>query len=64
MFADGDKSHISLDNLILVTQAEELLINRRRLLSNDPGLSRSGALVAKMLDTAFKRKKDLKKKVK
>jgi predicted P-loop ATPase len=62
MFADGDKSHISLDNLILVTQAEELLINRQNLITSDPELSRSGMLVAKMQDTAFKRKKDLKKK--
>lgn len=60
IFADGDNTNFELDNLILVTDAEELIMNRRNLIKQDKELTRAGVIVAKVLDKVNKIKKDTK----
>lgn len=57
LFADGNRENITLNNLILVTKAESLIMNKRGLIKDDPELTKTGALVAKVLDTASKKVK-------
>lgn len=57
IFADGNKLNINLDNLILVSPSEELIMNRNKLFFGDGSLTKTGALVSKVIDTANKRKK-------
>lgn len=57
LFADGNRENITLDNLILVTKAESLIMNQIGLIKENPELTKTGALVAKMLDTANKKLK-------
>lgn len=57
VFADGDRQNIDLDNLILVTQAQMLIMNKRKLIyNNDPESTKTGTLIAKVIDKANKRK--------
>lgn len=49
IFADGDNRNFDLDNLILVSNAEELIMNRRKLIKEEAKLTKTGALIAKVL---------------
>ena len=56
IFADGDNRNFDLDNLILVSDAEELIMNRNNLFKEDAELTKAGVVVAKLLDKVNKRK--------
>ncbi len=56
IFADGNNSNFDLDNLVLVSNAEELIMNRNNLFKKDAELTKAGVVVAKLLDKANKRK--------
>ena len=58
IFADGNKRNFNVDNLILVSNAEQLIMNRYNLIKNDKELTKTGALIAKVINTANKRKKE------
>lgn len=62
IFKDGDKRNFDPDNLALVTMAERLEMARKGLFSKDPELTEAGIMVAKVMTTASKRKKDLRKR--
>lgn len=55
IFADGDHSNFDLDNLILVSNAEELIMNQRNLISKEAEFTKTGAVIAKVLNKAKKR---------
>ena len=55
IFADGDHSNFDLDNLILVSNAEELIMNQRKLISKEAEFTKTGAVIAKVLNKAKKR---------
>lgn len=55
IFADGNNRNFDLDNLILVSNAEELIMNQRKLMSNDAEFTKTGAVIAKVLNKAKKR---------
>lgn len=57
IFADGNNRNFDLSNLVLVSNAELLLLNQHRLIKNDADLTKTGVMVAKMLDKVNKRKK-------
>ena len=42
IFADGNKLNLSIDNLLLVSKAELLMLNRRKLISEDSELTKTG----------------------
>lgn len=49
MFADKNKQNFDIDNLILVSKHEDLIMNSKKLLYNDKELTKSGHLVAKVI---------------
>lgn len=55
IFADGNNRNFDLDNLILVSNAEELIMNQRKLMSNDAEFTKTGVVIAKVLNKAKKR---------
>jgi hypothetical protein len=57
IFADGDKYNFELDNLILVSNAELAIANYNHLLKKDKELTKTGILIAKVIDTANKKGK-------
>lgn len=59
IFADGDIRNFDLDNLVLISDAEGLIMNRNNLFKQDKELTKTGVAVAKLLDKVNKRKKDL-----
>lgn len=59
IFADGNNRNFDLNNLIVVSDAEELIMNRNNLFKEDTELTKAGVAVAKLLDKVNKRKKDL-----
>ena len=58
IFGDGDKLNCNIDNLILVSRSELLLMNKNKLIKNDSVLTKVGVNVAKLLDTMNKKKRE------
>lgn len=52
VFADCNKRNFDPDNLILVSYAEELIMNQRKLIGKDPDLTKTGVVIAKVLNKA------------
>lgn len=57
IFADGDKTNISIDNLLLVTREQLLTMNRNKLIKNNLEATKTGVLIAKVLIKANERRK-------
>lgn len=55
IFADGNNRNFDLDNLILVSNAEEFIMNQRKLMSKDAEFTKTGVVIAKVLSKAKKR---------
>lgn len=54
IFADGDRFNFNPDNLILVSNSEELIMNKRKLRYKDKELTRTGSIIAKVIDKTNK----------
>ena len=54
IFLDQDRTNFDIDNLELISKSELLILNRKRLIKSDPGLTASGILVAKLIDKTNK----------
>ena len=57
IFADGNKLNLSIDNLLLVSKAELLQMNRRKLISEDSELTKTGLNVVRVMNKVYKIKK-------
>lgn len=49
IFADQDHQNFEVDNLLLATQAENLVANRHKLISHDADTTKTGLLLAKVI---------------
>ena len=58
MFADKNKLNFDIDNLILVSKSEDLIMNTRELIFNDKELTKTGHLIARVIDKANKVKNE------
>jgi hypothetical protein len=54
IFADTDKTHFNIDNLILVSKSEMLILNRNKLIYEDKELTKVGVNIAKVMDKVKK----------
>ena len=63
IFADGDRTHIELSNLILVSNSQMLIMNRRNLIYSDPEATETGSLIAKVIDKTNKVRRSKKEKI-
>jgi hypothetical protein len=61
VFLDCNRQNISINNLILVSDSEMLIINKNNLIKEDPELTRTGTIIAKVIDKTNKIKKGNKK---
>ena len=52
IFADGNNRNFDLNNLILVSNAEELIMNRRKLFTENVEHTKVGVNIAKLLSKA------------
>ena len=59
VFADGNKFNLEMDNLLLVSNSEQLIMNQNKLFKNNKELTRIGANIAKLIDKNNKRKRNL-----
>lgn len=57
IFADRNKRNFDPNNLVLVSAAEELIMNNNKLIKQDAELTKSGVAIAKVIDKVNKRKK-------
>ena len=49
IFLDGDRSHIELDNLMLISRGTLAILNRQGLIRKDANLTRTGVQIAKLI---------------
>jgi len=59
LFADGDRTHLELSNLILITDAQMAIMNKNHLTGVDPDLTKAGLLIATIMSTTSKKSKEL-----
>lgn len=58
VFADGNRFNFDIDNLILVSYNEELIMNRNKLFTKDKEITNTGAIIAKVIAKGNKLKKE------
>lgn len=58
IFADGNKRNFDINNLILVSDNEELIMNMNKLRTEDIELTKTGHLIAKLIDKTNKVKNE------
>lgn len=63
IFADGDKTNITLDNLLLITDAQMARLNQNHLIQPDKELTVAGLLVCDVISKAALRKKETKRRI-
>lgn len=56
-FLDGDKTNVSMENLVLVTNAEQMVMAKDGLRFRDPQLTKTGLLIAKVKIATKERQK-------
>ncbi len=56
MFADQDKRNFHIDNLILISHSERLILNKKGLVFQNAELTKTGITTAKLINTIYKRK--------
>ena len=59
LFKDGNKYNFDLENLVLVSRSELLILNKKNLIKNNKELTETGLLIAKVIDKTNKRKRKL-----
>lgn len=57
VFADQNKRNFDISNLILVSHSESMTMNRRKLIFKDEELTKTGLLIAKVINRASEIKK-------
>ena len=63
IFADGDKTNITLDNLLLITNAQMARLNQNHLIQPDKELTVGGLLDCDVISKAALRKKKTKRRI-
>lgn len=58
MFADKNKLNLDINNLILISKSEDLIMNRNKLIYEDSELTKTGHLIAKVIDKTNKVKNE------
>lgn len=58
IFKDGNTDHIELDNLMLVTKQERLIMARNHLFNESADLTETGAILAKVIQKTTERSKE------
>lgn len=61
IFANQDKTDFSIDNLVLVRNKDILVAKNKHLIFEDKDLTKSGLLVAKLINEVHRRKNDRKR---
>lgn len=57
IFADGDKLNMSLDNLLLVSWRDLVVMNKRGLITKDADVTKTGVTLASVYLKISERKK-------
>ncbi len=57
IFGDRDNSNFDINNLIMVSKQQMLLLNRHKLIQNDAELSRTGVIIADLIAKTNQRKR-------
>lgn len=53
IFADKNKLNIKLDNLLLVSNRQQLIMNRKELIKDNPEMTKTGVLIAKVHEKIY-----------
>lgn len=57
IFADGNRQNLDIDNLVLVSPSEQLIMNRKHLFSKEGEFTKTGAIIAKVINKTNKLKR-------
>lgn len=54
IFADGNRENFDIDNLVLVSKSELLIMNKKKLINTNSDLTKTGVIMAKLIDRTNK----------
>ena len=57
LFGDGDKTNFDINNLIMVSRQQLLVLNRKNLIQNNVDLTKTGVIIADLYRKINKRKR-------
>ena len=57
IFGDGNKMNFDLDNLLLITRKQLLIMNQQKLIQKDPELTKTGVIIADLHAKMYELKK-------
>lgn len=57
IFLDGDKKNLDINNLGLISRSELKIMNQRGLIYDNAEATKTGVMIAKVIDTGHKRRK-------
>ena len=49
IFADGDKSNLDINNLLIITRKQQVIMNKYGLVKNDAELTKTGVIIADII---------------
>jgi len=58
IFADGNRENLDIDNLILVSRRQLLILNQHKLIQDNAELTKIGVNIAKLQEKINERKKE------
>ena len=58
IFADGNRFNFDIDNLILVSENENLILNQKSLRANDKEITNTGVLIAKVISKTYEKQNE------
>ncbi len=56
IFGDGNRRNFDIDNLILVSRQQLLILNRKKLIQNDTDLTKTAVIMASLYQKIYERK--------
>ena len=59
IYGDGDRQNLSIDNLILVTRKQLLILNNNKLIKGHADLTRTGVIIADLISKVNESKRKL-----
>lgn len=57
LFLDGNRDNCDIDNLMLVTDAQLCVMNKKRLIFKDPDITKTGVIMADLISKVYSRQK-------
>lgn len=61
IFLDGDRNNFDVSNLMMITRGQLAIVNKFKLIKNDPELTKTGVIIADLISKTYRIRKSSKR---